>query len=329
MASYWPPHDCWANPPAHPLTAPQIRSKRRCHNHHMKTCIFTLLTTCHHVLLYLCTELFHVISAEVVAQFISSQTACILLWAFQTVQHGFFSSSSSSPFQNYQLFPDHLAEAHTVGPYSPPGSGGLLEVHRVAAAQKSSRSSIISTPSFRLLPEDSCPDALPLLLLILPDCRAQYFQTSVIGWLSPTHSRERTHTHRDTKHTFPDACLATLWTPIHHAKIALTFKKCKLFFGGEIFILILNFPWFAQRELQIHRAVCSERLRNHCRMVLKGKKEWRILSNDSSIFHEATLCNVSSENQELGTRAENVSAAESRRSRPSLSSLSLTTNMSA
>lgn len=57
-------------------------------------------------------------------------------------------SSPSSPFQNYQLFPGHLAEAHTVGPRSPPGPRGHLEVHRVAAAQKSSRFSIISTPSF-------------------------------------------------------------------------------------------------------------------------------------------------------------------------------------
>lgn len=306
--------------------APQIRSKSRCHNHDMKTCIFTLLTTFHHVLLYLCTELFHVISAEeVVAQFISLHTARILLWAFQTVQHGFF--SSSSPFQNYQLFPDHLTEAHTVGPYSPPGSGGLLKFHRVAAAQKSSRSSIISTPSFRLLPEDPCPDALPLLLLILPDWRAQYFQTSVIGWLTPTHSRERTHAHRDTEHTFPDACLATLWTPIHRTKIALTFKKCKLFFGGEIFIFYFHFPRFAHRELHVHRVVCSERLRNHCHMVLKGKKEWRILSNDSSIFHEATLCNVSSptKSSALGLK---MFQPPSRDAQDSVSSLLLTTNMS-
>lgn len=86
----------------------------------MKTCIFTLLTTFHHVLLYLCTELFNVISAEVVAQFISSRAFFFEL--FKQFSMAFF--SSSSPFQNYQLFPDHLAEAHTVGPYSPPGSGG-------------------------------------------------------------------------------------------------------------------------------------------------------------------------------------------------------------
>lgn len=60
----------------------------------------------------------------------------------------------------------------------PSGLRGWLEVHRVAEIFP-----ILHhlDSLFRLLPEDPCPHALPLRLLILRDCRAQYFQTSVIG----------------------------------------------------------------------------------------------------------------------------------------------------
>lgn len=75
--------------------------------------------------------------------------------------------------------------------------------------------------SFLLLPEESCPHTLTLLLLILP-CRAHFFQTSVIGWLSLTH------THRQR---------ALFWTLVrqHFELQFIAFKKCTLFFLGEFF----------------------------------------------------------------------------------------------
>lgn len=60
-----------------------------------------------------------------------------------------------------------------------------------------------------LSPQDPCPDILPLLLLLLipSDCRAQYFQTSVIVWLTLLH------THTQTKKTRARVwqCSATIY----------------------------------------------------------------------------------------------------------------------
>lgn len=95
--------------------------------------------------------------------------------------------------KNKQLFFDHLAEAHTISSYlRRTQRSGVVRGSRSHNGAESSQFSIISTPSHFFPPEDSCPDVLPLLLLILPDCGAQYFQTSVIGWLTLTRSREHT-----------------------------------------------------------------------------------------------------------------------------------------
>lgn len=323
MASYWPPHDCWANPPLTLSQAPQIRSKSRCHNHDMKTCIFMLLTTFHHVLLYLCTELFHVISAEeVVAQLISLHTARILLWAFQTVQHGFF--SSSSPFSKLSAVPRPLSRSPHSRAVQPSGLGGV-------AGGSPSRSGAEIFPILHHLDSlfSSAPRGPVSWRTPTPPANIAWLEGSVFpnlcNWMTHSNTLTRTHAHtqRHRAHFSGRVSGNTL-----NAKIALTFKKCKLFFGGEIFVFYFNFPWFAHRELHVHRAVCSERLRNHCHMVLKGKKEWRILSNDSSIFHEATLCNVSSPTKSSAPGLK-MFQPPSRDARDSVSSLLLMTNMSA
>lgn len=137
-------------------------------------------------------------------------------------------------FQNYQLFPGHLAEAHIVGPHTPPGSAGGW---RFTESQQQRRN-LPDPPSSRL-PLSSRPRGLVSWRTPTPPANIAWLQGSVFpnlcNWMTHSNTLTRTHTHTRRTSTCPDACLATLWTPIHHAKIALTFKKCKFFWENFSF----------------------------------------------------------------------------------------------